>query len=191
MKQIGGDSIRVVHPLFQEDDDGSIPISPLQLEISRVDTEKARNLNQLWHSRLPSTPAAGGYVSYAAIYKNRYYAVALWSTPIAREFNGKGYFELRRMAIAPDAPKNTASRMLSMIRKLIRSEFKNIVKLISYQDTAVHSGTIYKASGWTAAYYRDRGRERGWESRHDGSVTVTKTEEGNNSPKIRWEYDLV
>lgn len=53
------------------------------------------------------------------------------------------------MAIAPDAPKNLASRFLSIMVKEIRRARPDIIKLISYQDTAVHKGTIYKASGWT------------------------------------------
>ena len=49
-------------------------------------------------------------------------------------------------AIASDAPKYTATRMLSIMVKRIKKEFPDIVRLISYQDTEVHKGTIYKAA---------------------------------------------
>ena len=181
-----GDSITVVHPLFQEEGDGSIPISPLQLEILPCHVEKACELNRHWHSRLPRIEPNNIYrsppsVCYAAVYKNRFYATAIWSAPIAKALNGKNYIELRRMAISPNAPKNTASRMIKIMRKNIKKRFPEIVKLISYQDTEVHHGTIYAASGWEkvalskgASWGRSRKRN----------------EDQTTADKIRWEYEL-
>ena len=48
-----GESIRVVHPLFQEEGGGSIPTSPLQLYIGRLHYKTAEGLVREWHSRLP------------------------------------------------------------------------------------------------------------------------------------------
>jgi len=125
-------------------------MSPLQLDIGIIGTDIAVQLNSLWHSRLPviTNPKCGDTISFGAIYKNIYFACAIWTRPIARFFNGLGYLELRRMAIANDAPKNTASRMIKIMTILIKKNLPHINKLISYQDTAVHNGTIYRASNW-------------------------------------------
>jgi hypothetical protein len=104
--------------------------------------------------------------------------------------NGLNYWELRRMAIAPQAPKNTASRLLRIMTLMIRREKPQIVKLISYQDTAVHRGTIYKASGWEIGQYRKGGHRSGeWETRR-GRIEQTLIENSVNSDKIRWEKDI-
>ena len=91
---------------------------------------------------------------------------------------------LRRLAIAPDAPKNTASRMLRVMRLLIVRRKPGLKKLISYQDLGVHTGTIYKAAGWKAVR-QDRGGEwaRPELGRHNRPAQAP-------TPKIRWEYKL-
>ena len=38
--------------------------------------------------------------------------------------------------------------MLAWMRRQITRERPDVVKLISYQDTEHHSGTIYRAAGW-------------------------------------------
>ena len=181
---ICGDSIRVVHSLFQEEDDGSIPISPLQLEVSRMYIKDALLLNDLWHSRLPNLTNWQGCVAYGSFYENKYYACAVWGRPIAREFNGRNYYELRRMAIADDAPKNTASRMIKLMRLDIKKTMPEIVKLISYQDTDVHHWTIYKASGCVEGGRR-KGGKQAWTSNQRKRANCPAS-----GDKIRWEYDL-
>lgn len=148
-----GDSIRVMHPLFQAGEGGSIPTSPLQLCLGWMEPTLAVRLNELWHSRLPDfTAPLGRFQAIGAEHGGLFYAVAIWSWPVSRMLNrdrGK-YYELRRLAIAPDAPKNTASRLLKVMRLMIRKDGPPAENLISYQDTSVHAGTIYRAAGWTA-----------------------------------------
>ena len=130
-----GDSIRVVHPLFQEEGGGSIPTSPLQLHIGEISSKQAILLNELWHSRMPRLDCyAVCKPCFAAEFENIFYAIAMWSLPIAanRLKNGKESLELRRMAIADDAPKNTASRMLKIMTMMIRKQRPDIKRLISY-----------------------------------------------------------
>jgi hypothetical protein len=123
--------------------------------------------------------------SFAATFANSFYAVALWSLPIAANRLTDGYscLELRRFAIAPDAPKNTASFMLSRMRKSIKYEMPDIKRLISYQDTGAHQGTIYKAAGWSAV---GKSEYISWEhhSKRPGSV------EQSTADKVRWECAL-
>jgi hypothetical protein len=87
------------------------------------------------------------------------------------------------MAISPDAPKNTASRMLKIMTILIKRRMENIYKLISYQDTSVHQGTIYKAAGWNAASYS---KYQSWNqhSKRPGRI------EQSTAPKVRWEKQI-
>ena len=120
------------------------------------------------------------------------YAVALWNSPSARTLP-KDWIELRRMACAPDAPKNTASRFLAWMVKHLRAHHPQHTRAISYQDTEVHTGTIYKASGWTLDHVstprvRDRsglrvGTSRQYRSNLNGAAP-------DASAKARWSFYL-
>ena len=48
-----GDGVRVAQPLFPVEGQGSTPMSPLQFKIDIIGIKKAKELNRLWHSRLP------------------------------------------------------------------------------------------------------------------------------------------
>jgi hypothetical protein len=142
--------IRVVHPLFQAEGGGSIPTSALQLHLGWTTVKLAIELNRLWHSRLPTfTNPPEQCKAICAEYDGIFYAASIWSWPSARLLAYPEYYELKRLAIASDAPKNTASRMLRIMRRMICRDMPQIEKLISYQDTEVHTGTIYKAAGWS------------------------------------------
>lgn len=147
-----GESIRAMHPLFQEGQGGSIPTSPLQMRVERIDYRTAKELNQAWHSRLPRIGDPPGttnaMVSFGAMLEAKVYAIAIWSHPVNRSLPQIEWLELRRMAISSDAPKNTASWMLGVMARLIRKQRPEITTLVSYQDMTVHAGTIYKAAGW-------------------------------------------
>ena len=184
---MSGDSVRVAQPLFPVEGQGSIPMSPLQFEIKIINVPLAINLNKLWHSRLPIIKSSNIFrnthnISFGAIYKNCYFAVGIWTSPVARLLNGLNYLELRRLAISNDAPKNTASRMIKIMTILIKKQMPEIVKLISYQDTEVHAGIIYKASGWSInGYTKNIGI--GWNNRRRNKMQTT-------SDKIRWEKQI-
>ena len=176
--------------LFQSLDGGANPTSPLQFKIVEVNPFTASEYNMKWHSRLPRIHPSNivrnkYYVCYGASFKDRCYAIAIWSSPVARALatvgNTEEIIELRRMAIAPNAPKNTASRMISIMIKLIHKKFPKVIRFISYQDTEVHKGTIYKASGWEpihhtvgASWCRSRKRNK----------------DQSTADKIRWEYTI-
>ena len=181
-----GDSIRVLHPLFQVGDGGSIPTSPLQLDVVSISNKRAAKLNALWHSSMPLISSwAVCKPCFVAVYQNRIYAVAMWSYPIAanRIKNGEYMLELRRLAIAEDAPRNTASRMLSVMTKLIKRDMPQVFQLISYQDTEHHHGTIYKASGWEANGPTEY-ISWGLHSQRPGRIEQSK------APKIRWHKSI-
>jgi hypothetical protein len=125
-------------------------------------------------------------VCYGAESNGIFYAVAAWSNPVARLLPQLEWLELRRFAIADDAPKNTASRMLGWMRRDILVRFPDVTRLISYQDINAHAGTIYKAAGWmTADGYKPRAR--GW-------IGGNKPRKGRTNqmvaPRMRWEYNI-
>lgn len=181
------DEVMVNLPLFHSGDGGSIPTSALQFHFEPIHRDTFMPLNEAWHSRLPDCKNAFAGFFFGAVFEHKYYAVAWWSHPVARALNGKGWVELRRFAISSEAPKNTASRMLGWMVRTIRKtgEYE---KAISYQDEDVHSGTIYKASGWTREKIGQRIDEsKGWNN--------WKTREGNRknqstAPKHRWAINL-
>ena len=112
-------------------------------------------LNELWHSRLPKIHWSNvvrntDYICYAIYSGDMVCGVGIWSSPVAqnRFANGREMLELRRLAIANDAPPNTATRAISLMQDDIKKAMLDIKRLISYQDTSVHKGTIYKASNW-------------------------------------------
>ena len=186
---LSGDGVPIAQPLFQMDGDGVIPISPLQFQFQEIDVPTAIELNQLWHSRLPRV--IRGNIDrnrhkdcYAAEFGNRFYASAIWTTPVAanRFADGFNMLELRRLAISNIAPRNTASRVISWMVKDIKIRFPEVKVLISYQDTEVHLGTIYKAAGWSPVA-KSNGGEWNRELRpRVASQTIAE--------KIRWEKKI-
>lgn len=176
------DSIRVVHPLFQAEEGGSTPTSTLQLYFHAVDIKTAAVLNRAWHSRLPKFARPTCRIAYAAEFDNRYFAVAIWTNPLARMLPQQTWIELNRMAVAPDAPKNTASRMLAWMARDMRKRFPVAANLISYQDIETRAGTIYRAAGWTPTHRSDGGE---WDSASKARNPVVA-----GGAKQRWEKSL-
>lgn len=183
------DTDRLVEPLLQWNHDPRTPEKASQLHVTRCPIQYARKLNERWHSRLPKTQFGPWQFAFHAHYDHVTYAVALWHNPSARTLPGH-WLELRRMAVAPDAPHCTASRMLSQMARYFAIHHPDRERLISYQDTAVHKGTIYLAAGWEPTHQstprvRNRtvgrkGTTRAYRSNQNG-VAVDSTS------KVRWE----
>ncbi len=178
-----GESIRVMRPLFHTGEGGSIPTSPLEMRVESISFDHAMALNEMWHSRLPRMGTGfikrQPFLCYAAIFSGRVFAIAIWSNPVARNLPQDTWLELRRLAHAPDAPRNTGSWMLGVMARLIKKERSSVVTLVSYSDTSVHQGTIYKAAGWRATRINV-----------DGNWTRPKRNRPpaqSVAPKQRWE----
>jgi hypothetical protein len=142
----------------------------------------ALTLNAKWHSQLPRLGRGAvkiPYLSYGAIHEGRIHAVAIWSNPVARLLPQHEWLELRRLAIGPDAPRNTASRMLGVMTRLIRRWKPAIVALVSYHDTSAHSGAIYRAAGWKIDGVT-RGKDWCNSSRPGRPHSISL------APKVRW-----
>jgi hypothetical protein len=183
-----GDGVVETQQLFQVEDGGSIPTSPLQLTFDTCSVHLACALNAKWHSRFPIIEWSNvvrnkDYVCFVAKFDGTFLATAIWSSPIAanRLKCGNQMLELRRMAIANECPPNTASRMLGYMRRWIKKEMPHIATLISYQDTEAHAGTIYKASGWSIGGSSNLRWDSGNRKRNAPQSTASK---------VRWESKL-
>ncbi len=165
---------------------GKFPTSPKQLCIRTIRPQLASELNMEWHSRLPKIHWSNitrnrHYVCFGAEFDWRYFAVGIWSSPVNQNFDIDTVLELRRLAVSPEAPKFTASWMIGKMIKDIRIQLPNIQRLISYQDTEVHKGTIYKASNWFVANVT---KYQPWDKSRDRMGSQSTAD------KIRWEYLL-
>jgi hypothetical protein len=166
-----------------------LPKSAKDLEFLKIKAQAACDYNAKWHSRLPKIDWGNVVrnthsVCFAAVYDEQVYAITIWSSPVAqnRFQYGKQILELRRMATSPEAPKFTATRMLAKNRKWIYQNMKDIALLVSYQDTEVHTGTIYKADNWLA-----KSESKGLKWNNDSRK---RNEEQSLATKVRWEYKL-
>jgi len=175
--------------LFAEEERPT-PASPREFSIRSIGAPDACKLNAIWHSRFP-------IIDWSNVVRNRYYAcyvletqgvaygVAIWSSPIAaaRLQDGQSLLELRRLALSPECPKNTATWMLARMQEDIQARFPEVIRLISYQDTEVHHGTIYKAANWQMVNVSPGGE---W-IRNDGQH---RSKAQSAAPKARWEMEL-
>ncbi len=168
------------------------PDSPRSLVCERCPTELARHLNAAWHSRLPDTQRGPWQFAFAAHHDGTVYAVALWHNPSARMLPSH-WLELRRLAVAPDAPRFTASWMLGRMRRYFAQHCPERERLISYQDANVHTGTIYRAAGWqigNVAKPRSRDRSKARVGTRRDYRSNLNGLEPDAAAKIRWEYVL-
>lgn len=150
---------------------------------------------EAYHSRLPRVQAGPWRVAFAAHYMETCFGAALWHNPSARGLP-QTWLELRRLVVAPDAPHCTASRMLGAMARWFRARpdgFEDVDRLISYQDVEVHTGTIYRAAGWDAAYF-SKPRQRDRSKARVGTRRDYRNDSNGVSPaaagKTRWELAL-
>lgn len=183
---------RVLYPLLDGFMDGDKPLRARDLEFEPCPKSHAVTLTKKWHSRLPNTQDGPWTNAFHGHFNGVSYVVALWNSPSARTLPS-GHLELRRLACAPDAPKNTPSRFLAYMARYFRLNEADISVLVSYQDTEVHAGTIYKAAGWTLAH-TSKPRHRDRSGNRTGTLRKYRTNingsAADGAAKIRWEYYL-
>jgi hypothetical protein len=153
----------------------------------------AQDLNRKWHSMLPKTDLGNllcgtTSVAYGAFCDGAWYAVGIWSQPIIRSMCDGQTIELRRLAICREAPKNTASRMLSVMRKMVKRKFPHVTKAISYLAVDVHYGTIYKAAGWKSVGQITAARPQRFSGVNSKTRATAPLQ--TKSRKQRWEIKL-
>ena len=180
-------AIRLARPLFQAGDSGSMPTSALDLHVENIDFQRATEINRVWHSILPRFGTGCvkemKFPCFACEYDGVIYAVAIWSHPAARNLPQHEWLELRRMAIADDAPRNTASRMLRIMRMLLHRKLPAIVRVCSYQSKTIHTGAIYRADGWRAV---SECKGDTWNRPSRARLAAQQVDD-----RIRWERPIV
>ena len=173
-------------------DGGSIPTRSLQLIVEEVPVFLARDFIAKHHSRLPYTQVGPWKFAFGVFDIDRtLVATALWHNCSARGLP-KSWLELRRMAIANNSPRNTASFVLAQMCRWMRKNTSADV-VISYQDVSVHRGTIYKAAGWVpTTISRPRLRDRS--KNRSGTTRKYRSDSNGKHPaasaKIRWQLGL-
>lgn len=162
------------------------------LTVQLCSIDESRDFIAQWHSRLPNTQRGPWQYAFEAVSDDQRYATALWHNPSTRSLPHH-WLELRRMAVANNAPHCTASWFLGQMTRWFRRECPNRERVISYQDLAVHTGTIYLAAGWTPAYVsrpriRDRSKNRvGCNRLYRSNLNGIAVDA---APKVRWEKML-
>lgn len=181
---------RRLAPLL-EPEDHPAPKKATDLTVEPHNPADLVRFNAAWHSRLPHVQRGPWRLAFVSHYRHTVFAVAFWHNPSARGLP-QDWLELRRMAVAPDAPHCTASHMLGQMRRQIRTLLPDVVRLISYQDQDVHTGTIYRAAGWHPAWVtKPRVRDRSGNRR--GTRRAYRSDANGQAPaasaKTRWEID--
>jgi hypothetical protein len=153
-----GDSIEVMCPLFPEEDGGSIPTSPLQLRFEVVNVNTAAIAYRQWHYL--SDVGFMSQINFGAYFNGILHGAVSYGPLSAPELTGYwdrsrksqfGWYEIKRLAMSPDCPRNSESRFIGKTILLLRK--RCVVKgIVTYADTAQgHVGTIYKATGFLNA----------------------------------------
>lgn len=169
------------------------PIDMSGFKTATCSIEDARIFISEHHSRLPYTQRGPWMVAFGCWVDGTMIGAALWHNTSARGLPSN-WLELRRLAICQNAPHCSASKMIGQMVRWIKNNKKEVVRLISYQDLCVHTGTIYKASGWIPTYIskprnRDRSRQR-TENVSRKYRTDSNGKDVASAPKIRWEKSL-
>ena len=158
--KICGDSSTVELPLFQGEDGGSSPTSPLSLNLSGWKVERClrRHIEafiEKWHY---SKSIRGCTTSYCYRLIDSFGKVcgALFFGPLAMAGQWKRFsedqnkvIELRRLCCIDRTPKNAESFFISKAIKLLKKDWRKDGIIISYSDLEYgHSGIIYRASNF-------------------------------------------
>jgi hypothetical protein len=172
----------------------SLALSASQLTLEETSVAMALDLNWKWHSQLPELSnrvVKWGDLTkcFALTFDGGVYGVAVWTRPVAANRMNHPVdhlAELRRLAIPDYAPKYTASRMLGRMARWFRANQRDVCRLLSYQVTDVHTGTIYKAANWHVA--NEQVNYAAWDTHADPRKAYGRIQ--NSSPKTRWELRL-
>ena len=192
MSSVDRRTARVEHNLLAEHPEIPQNLKARDLEFSLCSKGHAVVLARLWHSRLPKVQDGPWMFAFKASCCDVTFAVALWNSPSARTLPSH-WLELRRLACSPDAPRNTCSRFLGWMIRYLRKQKPSAERCISYQDMAVHEGTIYKASNWVRAFVA-KGRRRDRSRPRKGTLRAYRSNINSDavdaSTKVRWEMKL-
>ena len=121
----------VKQDLFQNQDSGSIPTSPLQLLIREIKYITAKDFYKQWHYLGNKGFLAS--INYGAYYKGQLMGTISFGIPNAPNIKGiytqktQSYFmELTRLAMNDGCPKNSESRFIAIALSLLKKKQKHL-----------------------------------------------------------------
>jgi hypothetical protein len=159
----GGDSSTVELPLFQGEDGGAIPTSPLQTKdknfrgwlVERCFRRHIEGFIEKWHYSKSIRGCTTDYcyrlkdscgLMIGAMFYGKLAMVGQWkrfSNDPAR------VIELRRLCLIDATPKNAESFFISKSLRLLRKNWRSDGIIVSYSDLEYgHTGIIYRASNF-------------------------------------------
>ena len=169
---------------FQGGDGGSIPTARLHFTPAR-----ASEVAPLLAARHYLGPVRSARYAFGGWVDDVLVACQVYRQPTARHMNDPGRLELVRWCLTPEAGKNAGSRMMGWVVRWLRRNAPEVRELISYSDLTMHTGALYRASGWAewATHHAERFRVDGigYASGHgswDGKTI--------QAPKLRWRFEL-
>lgn len=126
---------------------GSSPTNTLQIYVKECRFSDIRHIFEQYHYK--GAHMGGGIsVCYAAEQAGCIVGGMVVGKP---RHQGKypGLLELRRMALSESMPKNSESKFISIVVRLLQKKFPEVNGVLSYADGSVgHAGIIYKASNF-------------------------------------------
>lgn len=148
------DSVVATRSLFQTRDGSSILTSPHQLHIQQITHREASGCYEAWHY-LGATEFMSTY-NFGVFFGDDLLGCISYGIPNAHSIIGiynrytqDGWWEIKRFALSSRCPKNSESRIIAVSIKILR-KLEKVKGVLTYADTSVgHTGTIYKASGFT------------------------------------------
>ena len=190
------DSIKVTRSLFQVREGGAVPTSAhnfelsgnsREFELSCISRQLAKACYRQWHYL-----GDMGFISthnFGVFLESKLLGCISYGSPNATELKGyfdrfsqKGWWEIKRLALSDELPKNSESKSIGISLRLLR-KMETVKGVVTYADTKVgHVGTIYKASGfeykgltapkkdfWVNGKIQQRGKTKGvdgtWKTR--------------------------
>ena len=108
------------------------------------------------------------------------------SHPVARHEDQKSTLEIRRLAFAPGAPKNSPSRLIGFAKR--KAKGMGYKRLISYASTGQdHEGKIYLATGFRQLEKRSPNANwMNWKRKD----RLDRKRKWDTSPKLKFELLL-
>ena len=152
---ICGDSSVAELPLFQGEDGGAIPTSPLQLYFRRIGAKTAAFAYKQWHYLGDQDFLS--QINFGAYFQQRLQGAISYGPPNATDLKGywnrstqAKWYEIKRLVLSPSCPRNSESRFISVTLRLLR-KLGDVLGIVTYADSAQgHTGIIYKAAGFKA-----------------------------------------
>lgn len=120
----------------------------MRLEIRAIRRAVHRAAVAMWHSH--HKPTVGETFALGAFVDDKIVAAGVMGIPVAPALQDDRTWEVSRLAVGPDAPPYTASRLLGACGRVMTEA--GITRQISYTRVD-EPGTCYRAAGWTPVAY--------------------------------------